>query len=277
VVAVSQTITILKQFSHQADAILGDMHVSQQFRIFVREVERGAGRLDDMMAVDPTTCMRILWAVHVFWWDYLDRQWRSTTLITDGYDFTAEIWTKIRLQQWTPPELPAVFRPWASTVRTAWAAQRRALLGEGPYPWPNPLDDLPAARQGNPGGRGNPPGGVNPGGRPPPVDLGNPQAPGVAGGQGPPGNNQVILQDNQRVAGVNVNPMFRLAALREERAQANPQVPPPMLDNSNVEICLSYFKRGQCFSNCRRRMGHRVLTAGEKQRLLSFLGNHAGL
>ena len=89
----------------------------------------------------------------------------------------------------------------------------------------------------------------------------------------------IILQDNQRVPGIQVNSRFAMRALHDARRQANPQVAVPMLDrpNSNVEICVSYFKRGQCFNNCRRRSGHRVLSAGEKQRLVEYLGDQAGL
>jgi len=50
--------------------------------------------------------------------------------------------------------------------------------------------------------------------------------------------------------------------------------PPPMLDDGVTPICLSYYVRTGCWSNCKRAPSHgRQLTASEKLRLTTYIQN----
>jgi hypothetical protein len=74
----------------------------------------------------------------------------------------------------------------------------------------------------------------------------------------------------------NNNPVFAIQSLvRPDQKIRNliGSVPPPLNDD-NETMCLSFHVKGGCYSNCRRKSDHdRALTAGEQQRLATYVAD----
>ena len=103
----------------------------------------------------------------------------------------------------------------------------------------------------------------------PPVSTSPPAAPGPTQAAGQ--TDSVIVHNSTPSPGITFDRNFNVRALLAQRRENN--VPQPRF--GGVHVCVSYHKKGYCYSNCARRATHRALVEAEVAELKAFLGDSA--